>query len=87
MNLAIPSTFYSCRHFVYMHVYIIPHCGFLLQVALSVRYWLINHTGLPLVFKQVSTKASAAGQFEENEIARSVTPCMFSFADKDSPEL
>lgn len=59
----------------------------MLQVTVSVKYWMINHTGLPLVFKQVGTRHTSAGQFEENEIARSVAPLMFSYSDKEQQDL
>jgi len=48
---------------------------------------MINHTGLPLIFKQHGAKSAAAGQFDEHEIARSVTPLLFSFSDRENPEV
>ena len=65
----------------YWYVYL------LFKVTISAKYWMINHTGLPLVFKQVGTKTSASGQFDEHELARSVAPLMFSFSDREQPEL
>ena len=50
----------------------------------SAPYWLINKSGLPLVFKQDGSKAIAAGQTEEHEVARSVAPLLFSFTDKEN---
>ena len=44
----------------------------------------MNKSGLPLVFKQEGAKLEAAGQFEEHELARAVTPLLFSYADKES---
>ena len=54
---------------------------------ISVKYWMINHTGLPLVFKQDGVKYTSAGQLEENEIARSVAPLMFSYSEREHPDL
>lgn len=54
------------------------------QVTISAQYWIINKTGLPLVFRQHGVAAEAAGQFEEHEIARMVAPLLFSFADQDA---
>lgn len=52
---------------------------------MSALFWLINKSGLPLVFKQDGTSKEAAGQFSEHEIARSVAPLLFSFADSEYP--
>ncbi|XP_069467009.1 intermembrane lipid transfer protein VPS13D [Ambystoma mexicanum] len=58
-----------------------------LKIFISAPYWLINKTGLPLVFRQDNTKADAAGQFEEHELARSLSPLLFCYADKEQPSL
>ena len=47
-------------------------------------FWLVNKSGLPLVFRQDNARVDAAGQFEEHEHARSVMPLLFSYADKDA---
>jgi len=47
----------------------------------------VNKSGLPLIFKQDGCHTRAAGQFEEHEIARSVAPLLFCFADKEKYEL
>jgi len=57
----------------------------LCQLSISAPYWLINRTGLPLLFKQ-DGGSLAAGQMPEHEIARSVVPLLFSFPDKNSSE-
>ena len=62
-------------------------CVFVLQLSVSAPYWLVNKTGLPLVFKQDGCSESAAGQFEEHELARSVTPLSFCYARRDQPML
>lgn len=56
------------------------------QVSISAAYWLVNRTGLPLVFR-AEGGGEAAGQFAEHELARMVAPLPFSFADGDGPTL
>jgi len=46
---------------------------------------MINNTGIPLVFKQDAVPHDMAGQFDEHEMARSLTPLLFSFSDRDAP--
>ncbi|XP_048417069.2 intermembrane lipid transfer protein VPS13D isoform X1 [Stegostoma tigrinum] len=58
-----------------------------LKILISAPYWLLNKTGLPLIFRQDNAKADAAGQFEEHELARSLSPLLFSFADKEQPNM
>lgn len=55
-----------------------------MQISISAPFWLVNRTGLPLVFKQEGVSNDFAGQFSENEQARLVSPLMFSFSDIDS---
>ncbi|ESO83243.1 hypothetical protein LOTGIDRAFT_176257, partial [Lottia gigantea] len=52
--------------------------GGTIGVSIAAPYWIVNKSGLPLLFKQEGTKVEAAGQFEEHEFARSVTPLLFS---------
>lgn len=59
-----------------------------LQITISSPYWLINRTGLPLIFRQEGVSQESSGQFDEHEQARLVSPLMFSFTDPDaSPAL
>ncbi|KAM8927222.1 intermembrane lipid transfer protein VPS13D [Pelodytes ibericus] len=58
-----------------------------LKILISAPYWLINKTGLPLIFRQDNAKTDAAAQFEEHELARSLSPLLFSYADKELPNL
>ncbi|XP_075461165.1 intermembrane lipid transfer protein VPS13D isoform X3 [Ascaphus truei] len=58
-----------------------------LKILISAPYWLINKTGLPLIFRQDNAKMDAAGQFEEHELARSLSPLLFCYADKELPNL
>lgn len=55
-----------------------------LQLTISATHWIINKTGLPLVFRQNGVSHEAAGQFEEHEVARMVAPLLFSYADPDA---
>lgn len=59
---------------------------YILQVFISCQYWLINNTGLPLIFKQDGATQEAAGQFEENELARNLQPLLFSYTEPELPE-
>ncbi|KAJ2952417.1 hypothetical protein O0L34_g6723 [Tuta absoluta] len=54
-----------------------------IKVSISAAYWLVNRTGLPLVFRAEGAAGEAAGQFEEHEVARMVAPLLFSFAEAD----
>ncbi|CAL8369136.1 unnamed protein product [Lota lota] len=58
-----------------------------LKILISAPYWLINKTGLPLIFRQDNGKADAAGQFEEHELARSLSPLLFCYTDKEQPSM
>ncbi|XP_068096572.1 intermembrane lipid transfer protein VPS13D isoform X2 [Hyperolius riggenbachi] len=58
-----------------------------LKILISAPYWLINKTGLPLIFRQDNAKTDAAAQFEEHELARSLSPLLFCYSDKELPNL
>uniref|UniRef100_A0A1A7YHK4 Vacuolar protein sorting 13D n=1 Tax=Iconisemion striatum TaxID=60296 RepID=A0A1A7YHK4_9TELE len=58
-----------------------------LKILISAPYWLINKTGLPVIFRQDNGRADAAGQFEEHELARSLSPLLFSYTDKEQPSM
>ncbi|KAJ6645642.1 Vacuolar protein sorting-associated protein 13D [Pseudolycoriella hygida] len=61
-------------------------CG--MQISVSAPYWLVNRTGLPLIFRQEGVAHESAGQFQENEQGRLVSPLMYSTSDPDaSPAL
>lgn len=57
-----------------------------LQVSISSSYWLVNRTGLPLIFKQEAVNYESSGQFSEHEEARLLSPLMFSFSDPDAQQ-
>ena len=44
-------------------------------------------SGLPLIFRQDNGKTDAAGQFEEHELARSLSPLLFCYTDKEQPAM
>ena len=44
----------------------------------------MNKTGLPLLFRREGETTEAAGQFDEHEGARSLTPLLFSYVDEES---
>lgn len=52
-------------------------------MSISAPYWLVNRTGLPLVFRAEGGSGEAAGQFAEHEVARMVAPLLFSFAEAE----
>ncbi|GAB6019931.1 hypothetical protein CHUAL_001462 [Chamberlinius hualienensis] len=57
-----------------------------LQISIGAEYWIINRTGLPLIFKQEGMSGECnAGQSSDNEKARSLAPLLFSFSDYESP--
>uniref|UniRef100_A0A2R5LD33 Putative vacuolar protein n=1 Tax=Ornithodoros turicata TaxID=34597 RepID=A0A2R5LD33_9ACAR len=66
-----------------LHVKVCILPGHALKLYVYADYWIINRSGLPLIFKQEGTSAEAAGQQPEHEQARSVAPLLFSFADPD----
>ncbi|XP_039449054.1 intermembrane lipid transfer protein Vps13D isoform X2 [Culex pipiens pallens] len=55
-----------------------------IQISISAPFWMVNRTGLPLVFRQDDLDGESAGQFSENEQARMVSPFMFAFSDPSS---
>lgn len=50
---------------------------------MSIPFWLVNKSGIPLVFKREEDDQEAAGQFEEHERARSLAPLPFSFVSSE----
>ena len=45
-----------------------PSYGGAVRVTVYVPIWIVNKTGLPLVFKQEGANIEAAGQDEEHEV-------------------
>ena len=53
--------------------------GRVLVISVFATYWIVNKTGLPMLFKQ---EGDAAGQFEEHELARMMATLLLSFAER-----
>ncbi|XP_075164386.1 vacuolar protein sorting 13D [Haematobia irritans] len=58
-----------------------------IEIFIGAPIWIINKTGLPLIFRQEGTNQPASGQFDEHEHAREVSPLMFSFSDQEGSPL
>ena len=58
--------------------------GGVMMISVYAPVWIVNKTGLPMLFKQEGEKVEAAGQFEEHELARMMSPLLFSFTERDS---
>lgn len=69
---------------IFLTANIVPNTDSKLKISISAPFWLLNKTGVPLVFRQNGVSAEAAGQFAEHELARMVAPLLFSFADPDA---
>ncbi|XP_071526978.1 intermembrane lipid transfer protein VPS13D [Panulirus ornatus] len=72
------------KRLLYVHLKVRPQYGGALKVRVYAGYWLINKTGLPLIFKQEGVSVDAAGQDKEHEVARCAAPLLFSFTDRDA---
>lgn len=73
---------------LHLHISIQSLKGRGMEIYISAPIWIVNKTGLPLIYKQEGTNKIAAGQFDEHETARQVSPLMFSFSDQEgSPSL
>lgn len=70
-----------------LHIYasVVIEKGSAIKINITAPYWIINKTGLPLVFKQEGSSTEFAGQFEEHEKARMIAPLLFSFNDEEIP--
>uniref|UniRef100_A0A671WLN2 Vacuolar protein sorting 13 homolog D n=1 Tax=Sparus aurata TaxID=8175 RepID=A0A671WLN2_SPAAU len=75
------------KHLLCLTIRIILRAQGALKILISAPYWLINKTGLPLIFRQDNGKTDAAGQFEEHELARSLSPLLFCYTDKEQPAM
>lgn len=57
-----------------------------MEISVFAKFWLVNRTGLPLIFRQEGVSNDFAGQFSENEQARLISPLMFSYSDVESSQ-
>ncbi|KZC09178.1 Vacuolar protein sorting-associated protein 13D [Dufourea novaeangliae] len=74
----------SSGRILFLHAAVNIEKGSAIQINITAPYWIINKTGLPLVFRQEGVGIEAAGQFEEHERARMVAPLLFSFSDEEA---
>ncbi|XP_012530446.2 vacuolar protein sorting-associated protein 13D isoform X2 [Monomorium pharaonis] len=74
----------SASRMLYLQAAVVVEKGAAMQINIAAPYWIINKTGLPLVFRQEGVGIEAAGQFEEHERARMVAPLLFSFSDEEA---
>ncbi|CAH1134889.1 unnamed protein product [Ceutorhynchus assimilis] len=74
----------SNKRKLYLIAEIFVNRGAKLKINIYAPYWIMNKTGLPLVFKQSGTSTESAGQFDEHEQARMISPLLFSFSDQDA---
>ncbi|XP_057301627.1 intermembrane lipid transfer protein VPS13D-like isoform X2 [Hydractinia symbiolongicarpus] len=82
-NYILPSRVYDINHrLLILNTMVACNCG-TLQVSVFAPYWIINKTGLPVVFKREDDPEEIAGQFEEHEEARSLTPLPFSYLSSE----
>lgn len=94
-KIVIPSglsTEFTCRlrledernRKLYLSAIISPNKNAKLKITISAPFWIINKTGLPLIYRQAGTSQECAGQFNEHELARMMTPLLFSFSDHEA---
>ncbi|KAB0794994.1 hypothetical protein PPYR_11833 [Photinus pyralis] len=69
---------------LFLQALVVPYSDARIKITVLAPYWIINKTGLPLVFRQKGVSSETAGQFKEHEIARMVAPLLFSFSDPDA---
>ncbi|XP_076684056.1 vacuolar protein sorting 13D isoform X4 [Andrena cerasifolii] len=74
----------SAGRILFLHAAVNVEKATATQISITSPYWVINKTGLPLVFRQEGVGIEAAGQFEEHERARMVAPLLFSFSDEEA---
>lgn len=74
----------SASRILCLQTAVIVEKGLAIQINITAPYWIINKTGLPLVFRQEGVGIEAAGQFEEHEKARMIAPLLFSFSDEEA---
>ncbi|XP_033219342.1 vacuolar protein sorting-associated protein 13D isoform X2 [Belonocnema kinseyi] len=74
----------SAGRFLFLQAAVVVEKGSAVRINITSPYWIINKTGLPLVFRQEGVGVEFAGQFEEHEKARMVAPLLFSFSDEEA---
>ncbi|GAA50436.1 vacuolar protein sorting-associated protein 13D, partial [Clonorchis sinensis] len=84
-----------------LQIQVLARAGSAKHLTVSAAFWLINQSGLPLIFAQSSSSPGrlyasnseaarqraltniASGQYDEHEEARSVSPLLFSFSNRN----
>ena len=56
--------------------------GGAIRISVLAAHWLVNKTGLPLIFRQEGAAIDSPGQEDENELARLAAPLMFCFQEE-----
>ncbi|XP_043480928.1 vacuolar protein sorting-associated protein 13D isoform X1 [Leptopilina heterotoma] len=74
----------SVGRILFLQAAVIVERGSAVRINITAPYWIINKTGLPLIFRQEGVGVEFAGQFEEHEKARMLTPLLFSFSDEEA---
>jgi len=69
---------------LYLNIKVSVRYGGSFFITVFAPYWIVNKTGLPMLFKQEGDKTESAGQYEEHELARMMAPLLFSFPERDS---
>ncbi|KAI2809880.1 Vacuolar protein sorting-associated protein 13D [Blomia tropicalis] len=57
-----------------------------MTITIYSPHWIINRSGLPLIFAQEGVYTESAGQSTEHERARSISPLLFSYAEVEAPK-
>ncbi|KAK7884105.1 hypothetical protein WMY93_027228 [Mugilogobius chulae] len=65
-------------------VYLLPTMVLVNLLPCDLNFYIKS---LPLIFRQDNGKTDAAGQFEEHELARSLSPLLFCYTDKEQPAM
>ena len=81
--MSVKLSVLNMQHRFFLYVSQLNVGKFQFQISIFASFWLVNDTGIPLIFKQEGTSLEMAGQFDEHEMARSLTPLLFSFDDRD----
>ena len=74
----------SAGRILFLQASVVVEKGSAVRINITSPYWIINKTGLPLVFRQEGVGVEFAGQFEEHEKARMMAPLLFSFSDEEA---
>ncbi|CAG0881810.1 unnamed protein product, partial [Cyprideis torosa] len=74
----------SANRILELQVKVLIRPNICIKLVVLAPFWLVNKTMLPLVFRQDDCAEEAAGQSEEHEMGRCISPLMFSLCDPDA---